>query len=208
MRLLVVGASRGIGKATVRRALDDGHEVTALARNLEGLGISHPRLRLAAGDIRDLDSVSKACAGQRAVICSLGTGPTRKKVDLFSVGTGVLLEAMRAAAVRRLICVTGIGAGDSRGHGGFLYDRIFFPLLVRTIYEDKDRQEGMVRSSDTDWTIVRPGFLTNGAATDEYQIATDMTGITAHLISRADVAAFLLEQLDREKFLRKTVFIG
>ena len=72
---------------------------------------------------------------------------------------------MKKAGVKRLVCVTGIGAGDSKGHGGFLYDSIFLPFLLGTIYADKDRQELVIKASDVDWTIVRPGFLTNGPLT-------------------------------------------
>ena len=78
--------------------------------------------------------------------------------------------------MRRLICVTGIGAGDSRGHGGFLYDRVIAPFLLKTIYQDKDRQEALIRASGTDWTMVRPGFLTNGPLTGKYRLLTDLTG--------------------------------
>ena len=74
-----------------------------------------------------------------------------------------LLETL--LPVDKLICVTGIGAGDSKGHGGFLYDKILNPLFLKTIYEDKDIQEKMVQDSTLEWLIVRPGFLTNGAVT-------------------------------------------
>ena len=63
--------------------------------------------------------------------------------------------------MKRLIAVTGLGAGDSRGHGGFIYDAVVFPLLLKRVYDDKDVQERIVRSSGLDWTIVRPGLLTN-----------------------------------------------
>ena len=78
---------------------------------------------------------------------------------LFSESTRVLVDAMKAAGVKRLITVTGLGAGDSRGHGGLLYDAVVFPLLLKRVYDDKDVQEWIVRSSGFDWTIVRPGLL-------------------------------------------------
>jgi putative NADH-flavin reductase len=106
--------------------------------------------------------------------------------------------------VRRLICVTGIGAGDSRGHGGFLYDRIVNPLLLKTIYQDKDRQEALIRASHTDWTMVRPGFLTNGPRTGSYRVLTDLKGVTAGRISRADVAHFMLAELAANRYLGQT----
>jgi putative NADH-flavin reductase len=84
---------------------------------------------------------------------------------LFSDSTRILVDAMKATGVKRLISVTGIGAGDSRGHGGLLYDAVVFPLLLKRIYDDKDVQEWIIKSSGLDWTIVRPGLLTNRPAT-------------------------------------------
>jgi len=102
---------------------------------------------------------------------------------------------MKREAVSRLICVTGIGAGDSRGHGGFLYDKIVFPIFLKTIYEDKDIQESLVRGSGLKWLIVRPGFLTDGPVTGKYRVLTDMRGVKCGRISRGDVASFILREL-------------
>ena len=111
---------------------------------------------------------------------------------------------MKKSGTKRLVCVTGIGAGDSRGHGGFLYDSLFYPLLLRTVYADKDRQESLVKASDIDWVIVRPGFLTNGPLTGRYRVITDLSGVTAGRISRADVAHFILQQFVAPSHLRQT----
>jgi len=204
MKLLIIGATRGIGFQLVEQALQAGHEVTALVRNPQKMPKGHDRLQVMQGDILDPDAVHRAMAGQEAFCVTIGTGVTLKPVTLFSRGAQNVLEAMRRHGVRRLICITGIGAGDSRGHGGFLYDRIFNPLLLKTIYADKDRQEALIRASDTEWTIVRPGFLTNGPLTKKYRVITDLTGVTAGKISRADVAYFLLEELATNRYVRQT----
>lgn len=156
------------------------------------------------GDILDPEAVQQAMVGQEAVGITIGIGVTWKPVTVFSEGTRNVLEAMRREGVRRLICVTGIGAGDSRGHGGFLYDRLVKPLLLKTIYEDKDRQEALIKTSEAEWTIVRPGFLTNGPLIKKYQVITDMSGVTAGKISRADVAHFILEELAANRYLGQT----
>jgi uncharacterized protein YbjT (DUF2867 family) len=90
-----------------------------------------------------------------------------------------------------LICVTGFGAGDSRGRGGRVYD-------------DKDVQERIVRTSKLDWVIVRPVILTNGPKTNAYRALVDPRGWTFGFISRADVADFLVKQIDDDAFLHKT----
>ncbi len=71
---------------------------------------------------------------------------------------------MRAKGTKRLIAVTGFGAGDSRGHGGILYDAVLFPLVLKRVYDDKDIAEQIIKASGLDWTIVRPGALTNAEA--------------------------------------------
>lgn len=204
MNILIVGATRGIGRQLLEQALASGHNVTALVRNPQRLATQHERLRVVKGDILDPESVARAMAGQEAVCCTIGIKLPWPPVTVFSEGTRNLLQAMKTTGVRRLICVTGIGAGDSRGHGGFLYDYLFRPLLFRTVYADKDRQEALIKASDVDWTIVRPGFLTNGPITKNYRMLTDMTGVTAGRISRADVAHFFLQELESRQYLGKT----
>ena len=107
-------------------------------------------------------------------------------------------------AIQRIECITGIGTGDSRGHGGFFYNRVIEPTLLHTIYQDKDRQEELLRASDRDWIIVRPGQLTNDEATGKYRVSLDLTGVTVGKVARADVARFVLAQLGSNDFLRKT----
>jgi putative NADH-flavin reductase len=204
MNILILGASRGIGLQLLKQSSAAGHNVTAMARHFQDLPGQPERLRGISGNILDEAKVREIMAGQEAVCLTIGVGVTRKPVTVFSRGTQNVLAAMAEHGVRRLLCVTGIGAGDSRGHGGFLYDRIFKPLLLKTIYEDKDRQETLIRASATDWTIVRPAFLTNGPLTGHYQVITDLSGITAGKISRADVAYFLLDELSANRYLGQT----
>jgi putative NADH-flavin reductase len=204
MHLLIAGASRGVGRALVEQALAAGHKVTALARHPARVEGADDRLRTVHGSVLDPAAVAAAVAGQDAVCCALGVKTPWEQPTLFSQGTARLLEAMKKAGVRRLVCITGIGAGDSRGHGGFLYDRIIYPLMTKGIYADKDRQEALIRASGTDWTIARPGFLTNGPLTGSYRVLTDLTGVTARRISRADVAHFVLSELESGRYIRQT----
>jgi putative NADH-flavin reductase len=204
MKLLVIGATRGIGRRLVEMALNEDHTVTALARNPERQTVSHDRLNVINGDIRDRDAVGRAVENQNAVCITIGINPTRKPVTVFSEGTKTVIEAMADSAVNHLICITGIGTGDSKNHGGFFYDRIFKPLLLKTIYEDKDRQEVLVRNSNLEWVIVRPGFLTNGPLTGTYRVLLDLKGVRAGKISRADVAHFILSEIKTKAYRSKT----
>ena len=204
MNILIVGATRGIGRQLLDQALASGHTVTALVRDPQRLAVQHERLKIVKGDILDPDSVALAMAGQDAVCCTIGVKAPWILVTIFSEGTMNLLQAMKKTGVKRLVCVTGIGAGDSKGHGGFLYDCVFYPFILRPIYADKDRQESLIRASDVDWTIVRPGFLTNGPLTENYRMLTNLTGVTAGWISRADVAHFMLKELASNQFIRQS----
>lgn len=198
--LLVIGASRGIGLETVRTALSRGHRVRALARSAAGIPIQDGGLAKISGDALDSDTVRTTLQDVDAVIQALGVDFSPRLIfegtTLFSASTRILVDAMKAQGVKRLITVTGLGAGDSRGHGGLVYDAVIFPLLLKRVYDDKDVQEWIVRSSGLDWTIVRPGLLTNRPATGRYRVLTAAKDWQFGLITRADVADFLVRQVD------------
>ena len=82
---------------------------------------------------------------------------------------------MKAEHVSRLVCITGLGAGDSAGHGGFLFDRLIFPLLLRKVYADKNRQEAIVRDSGLDWVLVRPAVLNDKPGRGTIRALTDLS---------------------------------
>ena len=199
-KLLVIGASRGIGLETVKAALLAGHSVRALARSAASIPIQDAGLEKVSGDALDSDTIRNALKDVNVVIQTLGVDISPRAIfertTLFSHSTRILVDAMKAAGVKRLIAVTGLGAGDSRGHGGFLYDAVVFPLLLKRVYDDKDVQEWIIRSSGLDWTIVRPGLLTNSPATGQYRVLTAPNDWRFGTISRADVADFLVRQID------------
>jgi len=208
MKVLIIGATGPTGQQLIRQALAQDHDVTALVRNPDKFEMQHDRLRVVKGDVLNTESLETAVQQQQVVISSLGTKKILEPVTLFSEGTKNLLQSMNHHGVRRLICITGIGAGDSKGHGGFLYDKLILPLVLKRIYDDKDRQEAEIRQSNLDWVIVRPGLLTNDPAKGNYRVLTDLTGVTAGKISRADVAAFILQQLTDDRYLHQTPLLS
>jgi putative NADH-flavin reductase len=208
MNVLVIGGTRGVGREVVAAAHRSGHTLTAMARNAGGFAGAVTGLRMVLGDAGDASDLDRAVAGQDAVVWTVGVKPTRRPVQVFSRGTQFLLAAMTRHGVRRLICVTGVGAGDSRGQGGFLYDHIVQPLLLKSTYEDKDRQEAQIRTSAVDWTIVRPGALTDAPATGLYQVLTTNDGTRARRIARGDVATFIVENLAEPDYLHQAVLLS
>ena len=198
MKLLIIGATGATGLEIVKQASQAGHQVTALVRNTTKV-VFPAGVTSAVGDLLDGDSLSRSLMDQEAVICALGSGPTGpfKEMTLLSVGTRNLIGAMQAQHVSRLVCITGIGAGESKGHGPWWYNWLVQPLILRGVYVDKTRQENLVRQSGLDWTLVRPGALTNGPSkgSEAVHVLTDLTGVHAGFISRADVAAFCLSEV-------------
>jgi putative NADH-flavin reductase len=207
MRIVVLGASGGVGRLVVDEALKRRHEVTALARTPEKLGDLATRIAVVQGDALDARAIESAASGQDAVIYALGAGNVRQ-TTLFSDSTRILLTAMQRYGLRRLICVTGVGAGETKGHGGFLYDRILYPLFTKGIYADKDKQETLIRDSQTAWTIVRPAPFRHKKPPGILQVVTDVDDVTLRRISRLEVAEFLVEELEQNRYVRQSVFIG
>jgi putative NADH-flavin reductase len=207
MRILVLGATGSVGRLAVEELLKRGHQVTAIARSSQKLGDLASRIRVAEGDAVDPGAVETAVSGQDAIIYALGAGNVRH-TTLFSDSTRVLLTAMNRHSVRRLICVTGVGAGETKGHGGFLYDRILFPLFTKGVYADKDIQETLIRQTDVEWTIVRPASFRKETPPGPLRAVTAVDDVTLRRISRSEVAQFLVDELEQNRYVRQCVFIG
>lgn len=202
--VLVIGASRGIGLETVKRALAAGHEVRALARSADAIAIDDPALTIIPASVLDEEPRDLAVRGTDAVITAIGVPPTLSPVRLFSQCARVVTESMQAHDVRRLIAVTGIGAGPTREVGGFFYTRVVRPVLLHTIYEDKDREEAIIRDSGLDWTIVRPGYLTRLAPRGHCRALTDPADWEGGFITRGDVADYLVRIIDDRETIHQT----
>jgi putative NADH-flavin reductase len=184
------------------QALEQGHTVTAFARNPAKVELEHANLTVVQGDALDSASVEKAVEGQHAVLCSLGAGA---KGTIRSEGTRNIVRAMEKTGVSRLICQSTLGAGSSRGNLNFFWKHIMFGLLLRRAYADHARQEDYVKESRLDWTIVRPGAFTDGDRTGEYRHGFPSTDKTIKgKISQADVADFMLKQLTDRTYLHET----
>jgi uncharacterized protein YbjT (DUF2867 family) len=205
-RILVIGASRGIGLETVKRGLEAGHSVRAMSRDPSRLGLNGPRLEPFAGDATEPASVRKAIEGMDVVIQTLGITVSYRifvqPVTLFSRSTELLTPLMEAHGPRRLLAVTGIGCGDSVSALSSV--EVFArDMALGPVYRDKNLQETIIRNSSLDWTLVRPGFLTWGRRTGRYRVMTEPGEWRNGMISRADVADFLIAAAFQDAYLRK-----
>ncbi|SHF10677.1 Putative NADH-flavin reductase [Fodinibius roseus] len=201
MKLLVFGATGSIGSQIIEQALEQGHRVTAFSRSASKLDFD-PNLETVEGNVLDFDSVAEAMPDYEAVFVALGAG---SKGTVRSEGTRNIIGAMQQQGVRRLICLSTLGVGESRGNLNFFWKYIMFGLLLRKAFADHQKQEQLVKDSDLDWTIVRPGAFTDDGLTGEYKHGFPGDDKSVELkISRADVADFMLKQLHDDQYLHKT----
>ena len=201
MDVLVFGATGPLGRCLTDRLLAAGHQVTAFVRTPGRLG-PRPGLREVTGDVLTPRDVTAAMPGHDAVISALGQSrPSAAGRDLHP-GVARIIEAMQDAGVTRLIWISSHGVGDSRGRSGFVFERVFVPLRLRAEFADKERQEALVTASGLDWTIVRPARLTNGPATGRLRSGPRLKISIRNSVSRADVAQFVVTELERGTHLR------
>lgn len=207
-RILVLGATGGTGQQVISRALQQGHQVTALVRNPQRLTVTDDRLRVLAGSVTDdSQALADAVRDQAAVISTLGAGRSFKSGGLISQSMGRTVRAMEDHGVRRLIFTSAFGVGETRRDVP-LGPRIFMRLLLRDIYRDKELGEAALRASGLDWTLVYPAGLVDGPATGQCRVGERLSLSGFPRIARADVADFLLAQLDDTTYVRKCVLIS
>ena len=202
MKVIIFGASGSIGRNLVSQALEQGHAVTAFVRDPAGFDIRHDNLSIALGDVLEATSVQKAVAGHDAVMCSIGAG---RKGGVRAEGTRNIIAAMKANGVRRLICQSTLGIGESWNNLNAFWKYLMFGLFIRPAYLDHVEQEKLVRESGLDWSIVRPAAFIDGELTGQYRhgFPTNVND-TKLEISRADVADFMLKNLVDNTYLHKT----
>ena len=202
LRVLVIGATGGTGRELVQQALAQGHQVTAFVRDAAKLQIEHANLRVAKGDVLDYATVEAAMRGQDVVLSALGHKRFMYPNRIQSDGMRNILRAMKSCDVPRLICETALGIGNSVGRLGLPHTFLFLPLILQFYMWDKLRQEELIMASDRDWVIARPGVLTNGPARGSYRHGVDVGSyLWPVLIARADVAAFMLQQVRDDAYL-------
>ena len=204
-RVLIIGATGPTGLRLVEESLIRGHAVTVLARRPEALGTLRERVTVVQGDVLEPAVVARAVTGTEAVLCALG--PDRDSPStLCSQGTSLLLSAMETQGVRRLVCITGAMIGHPEKRLGWLYKLL--RQAFRDTIHDRQIQEQLILGSALDWTLVRPPRLSNGPARDIWRAGDDVRiGTMAH-IGRADLARFMVQQLEDTSFIRRAVTVA
>lgn len=210
MKILVLGASQGVGALCVGAALAKGHTVTAFARTPSKLDLSYPQLKKVTGNFHNADSVRAAVQGHDAVIICVSSTTIKgfeEKPDYFSQGTEFCIDAMKEYDVKRLVVLSAHGVGNSYPAASWFQRTFIIGMLIKYAFLDHDVQERMVRESGLDFVIARPTRLTNGKAKGNYERRAEPVSVPG-TISRADVADFLVESCGSPAFVGKAVEIG
>ncbi len=207
MNVLILGAAGKTGRLTVERAAAAGHAVTAFVRDAAAYA-APPGVKVATGDATSAAAVAAAVAGQQGVIDTVGGKTPWKHTTLERDVAAAVLTAMRQHAVRRLVVVSALGVGDSVAQSGLVYRRLILPTFLRGSTADKTAMEAAVRAAagTIDAVLVRPAILSDRPATGSVRTFTG-TDI-AHKVTRADVAAFLVDQLTSDAHLNRAVTIA
>jgi putative NADH-flavin reductase len=209
MNLLLLGATGLTGKELLAQALDQGHAVTALVRSPENVDAKGERLDIRVGSVTDPTAVQEALAGQDAVLSALGARGLRELfgVDLITRSMQAIVSAMERNGVRRLIFMSALGVGESAPDAPAVF-RVVMRTALRQIAKDKAAAENELRRSNLDWTLVYPPSLTMGPRTRGYRAGSHLRLKATAKISRADVADFMLRQVEDTTFSRTQAIIG
>lgn len=197
MELALFGATGGTGRELTAQATAANHEIQALTRSPATIP-PNQAVTAVEGNVLDPDAVKATVDGTDAVVCLLGR-TSNNPADVVSRGTANIIDAMDEQGIGRLVVLTSMGLGSSVKQVPW-YVRLANVTVLHDLMADKARQEELVAGSGLDWTIVRPGGLTDRPKTGEYEHGVDIDA-TAGPISRADVADFLLEIVRTDAYL-------
>ncbi|WP_313905349.1 SDR family oxidoreductase [Streptomyces sp. SLBN-31] len=197
VNIVIFGANGPTGRLAAEQASAEGHTVTAVTRRPKEFPVIGPRVRVVEADVLDPAAVDRGVAGQDAVISALGVPYGRSPVSVYSAGVSHITQAMTKHGVRRIVGVTStVLFGTAAPGETFLFRRVLEPSVVRfmgrTVYDDMRRMEEVVRESDLDWTVVRPGGLFDRDGVSDYRVGTER--LPGRYTARADLAHELLRQ--------------
>jgi nucleoside-diphosphate-sugar epimerase len=216
MKILVLGATGGSGRAVVDELLAAGHEVTAFSRNAARLG-ARERLGVVNGDATSAEDVERAVAGHDAVVITLGIsenplrvrllGPAHTPLDVRSAGTRNVIRAMQRLGVRKLVVQSSYGVGDTRARLGFT-DRLFFALLLAPQIADTELQERDVKESGLDWVIAQPVHLSDSDDAPAPHVSSAGETGRSMKVSRRSVARFLARATLGSEYVGRSVALS
>ena len=204
MKVIVFGATGGVGQSVVSQGLENGLEISAFVRTPAKLGISHKNLTVIQGNAFNLKEVSEAIAGHDAVISCLGSSQGMKKSTELQEMAKHIVTGMKEQNVKRIIYTA--SAGVDREIPG-LSGKLVMGMLKNPLKDHRAAVE-YIKANGLDYTIVRPMGLTNGPFTGNYRESDTSVPEKAKSIARADVAHFILKALKDDRYNQASVGIS
>lgn len=200
MKVIILGANGKLGLILTKKALERGHEVTAFVRG--SMPIKSPKLRIVQGDIYKPETIAPAFGGHDAVLSALGRRGHNAPL-ICSDGIKAILPAMKKHDVKRLIVISAFGAREH--HNFSLYTRLLW-LGIPKHMKDKDLMEESIRSSGTDWTMIRPAAYFDNWPKKDYEIFESLRGLYP-VVTRQAIAECMLDSLDENDHVHEAVAV-
>jgi putative NADH-flavin reductase len=208
MKIIVFGASGRTGGLLIEEALASGHEVIAYVRTKESVKSVHPNLKVVAGQLNETDKLKSVITGSDACISTLGGASLTKHSSEIIAGIDHIVSIMEEVNVKRFIYLSSIGAGNSRYFMSQPLRFFIADILLRVPLADHNTNEKRITQSQLEWTIIRPGSLTDGTRSDNLKHGTENIKLKGNIsISRSNVAAFILNQLTHSSYVNKSVWL-
>lgn len=211
MKVVIFGASGGVGFNAVKQGLERGYFVTAAVRIPENFNLKHPNLIVKKCDVYNLESVTEAIKGNDVVFSALGSKTPKKFDPVTSKGITNIIIAMKKSNLKHIIAISGIGMGDPKEYSWFVRNivvELIYKKTARFQYEDMIKMEKILEESNLDWVILRPTAYTNGKRRGKYHLSTDSKYGTRWYISRADVADCILNLAEGKNYIRQHLQVG
>ena len=208
MKIVIFGANGKTGLLLIEQTLEKGHQVIAYVRNARSIPTEHPNLKIVVGNLNETLKLKDVVTGADACISALGGGSLIHRTPALVEGTKNIVSAMEKAGTKRFVYMSSIGAGESRFMLPQPFRFLIVNLLLRVPLADHNLNEKQISESQLEWTIVRPGGLTDGPVTGDIKFGKDIIRTKGNRsISRANVASFMLQQLNNESLYKTAVWL-
>ncbi|MDD4967943.1 MAG: NAD(P)H-binding protein [Paludibacter sp.] len=208
MKVVIFGANGKTGILLVEQALAKGYQVVAYIRRAGTIRIENPKLKIVVGNLNETLKMKDAITGADACISALGGGSLSKHATEVMVGIRNIVSIMEITKVHRFIYLSSLGANESGDMIAQPMRFILLKMLLRVTLADHNTNENIIKSSKLQWTLVRPGSLTDGMLTGEIKHGYEKIKIKGSpTISRANVASFMIQQLNDATYHQKGVWL-
>ena len=208
MHILILGATGRTGRILVNEALKRGHRVNVLVGHKGSLSMNHNLVNAYEGTPLNIFTLAESMAGCDAVLSTLNISrisdfpwsKLRTSKDFLSASMQKILEASQKEHVKRIIITTAWGVAETKSDIPFWFRWLIDHSNIRYPYQEHERQEAMLKNSDTNWTIVRPVGLTDSEKEKGIKITLNNMPKPSLTVSRRSVALFMLDVLENDLY--------